>query len=230
MPGGLDSFTIIQPRQSAPPDLKALLDPSTRRNRIEPLPTDAHHLVFDTETTGISLRSVVLQLALVVYDKDGRILQAYCELWQLLPKCTITKNSTRIHGITGQDCKTKGRCAKTALRALALCLKTASERNLPVIAHNVAFDQRLLQQTANLHGLGPSYVALLKGVPFHCLYQKSRPYSTLRTSAGRRKGFSNSELFEYLHGQTPQLELHDALHDVLVTGANYQAGVARRWW
>ena len=224
------SFEVVRARQNKPPKLETLLTPSVRWNFIKPLPSNAHHIVFDTETTGVSLRAVVLQLAYVIYDTQGLVLQSYSELLKLPSRCTVTKIATQVHGFTTKDCKERGRCPLNTLKDFAVLLNAASKQNIPVIAHNVAFDQRMLQQTAQIHGLSKLYSDLLPRVPFLCLYKLSRKYSTHRTASGQRKGFKNPELFAYLYGEEPSLPLHDALHDVLVTGANYQGGVERGWW
>ena len=80
------------------------------------------------------------------------------------------------------------------------------QREKPVVAHNAAFDARLLQQTGEKQGLKDWKLP----VTMFCSMTGARSH-IVRTD-GKRKAPSNVECFKYLCGRDPDMgQLHDAM-------------------
>ena len=209
----------------APPTCKApALD-----NSSAPIPHTTAALVFDTETTGIGLRGVVIQLAVGFFDSDGVLLRMYDELWKLPPGRGISKEAQKVHKIDRKRVNTRGRDALPQIARMQQTFSEAHRRGIPIVAFNAAFDCRLLRQTALAHGVeGRAWT--LKEDHTLCLMKRSRMHSNLRSLSGRRCGFTNASLYEHLHKCKPTQELHDAAADVEVTAGCYFRGGLKRWW
>ena len=187
------------------------------------------YAVFDTETTGFSGVDVVLQCALGLFDGDGRLLQAYDRLWKLPPGVKIAKRAYEVHKIGYRRLARDGMDAAPQVRIVLRTLRRLRERRVPLVAHNAAFDVRLLQQTATAHGVNEWDIEKRDVL---CTMQTAKPYTNLVSKkTGKLKAPSNVELYRHLHKRSPQLgALHDALVDVRVTAACYAAGRGRGWW
>ena len=139
----------------------------------------------------------------------------------------ISAGSERIHGISNRRLANEGLEAAPEMRKVLCMMRTMLKRGRKVVAHNAAFDLRMLAQTARAHGA--DWWDLEKAQVF-CTMQAAKPRCGLTTRDGRAKAPSNSELFKFLTGSAPKGALHDACVDVGVTGRSYAEGRQRGWW
>ena len=101
-------------------------------------------LIVDTETTGLSPRSEVVEVA--VLDATGNVhYQALS-----LPVGPIPREASDLHGLTRAILRREGARSWPEIHPeLAAVLAAATA----VVGWNAAFDKRLLEQTAERHGL-----------------------------------------------------------------------------
>ena len=218
-----------------PDDFFAFGAEAGRRPQASSSPAQRPVLVFDTETTGISHRDVAIQIA----SSDG---QKECMDYVKLPRGVyISHTAASVHGITNETLKRKAVDAEVALsRFFAACETVIGLKGL-LVAHNVSFDRRLVEQTAAKHGVClPAWWS--DDSNFFCTMAASAPFSDLVTRGGRRKNFKNIELFTYfldsraagdsseLNKPPKGIQLHDALYDVRVTLFNFREGERRGMW
>ena len=186
--------------------------------------------VFDAETSGLSAEDVVLQFAFGLFDASGRALQLYSRLWNLPPGVKISRRAFDVHKIGHQKLCSEGMPAPRQLKIVRSIFSRLCERQVPIVAHNAAFDCRMLAQTAHKHGVAPWDFAREHTT---CTMQRAKPHTGLVSQkTGRPKAPSNSELYSFLHdGKTPELgQLHDALTDIKITACSFVAGKAKKWW
>ena len=120
-------------------------------------------VLVDTETTGLDGGAEVIDLA--VLDRHGRVLLETL----LRPRRPIPAHVARIHGLHDRDV----RDAPTFAQVWPTLRPLLAGRTL--VAYNVAFDARLLRQTATLHGV--SFPALAQ----ECAMRR---YAAYRAAAG----------------------------------------------
>ena len=88
---------LVAPAPSSPTSPLATL-----RGRKGPV------LVFDTETTGLHLRALVIQLAWVVESDQGERETEQSVVLQLPFGMRVPENATEIHGLSTQDVRERG--------------------------------------------------------------------------------------------------------------------------
>tara|TARA_B110000902_G_C14290825_1_gene580841 strand:+ start:2236 stop:3045 length:810 start_codon:yes stop_codon:yes gene_type:complete len=213
------------PSQALPPELAcAACD-------VDPLaPVDCcSFAVFDTETTGLSAIDVVLQCALVLYDSEGAVLEAYDKIWNLPPGTKISSRAYRVHKIGYRRINAVGLRTEPQLRKVLATLQRLRERRVPIVAHNASFDCRLLRQTAERHAVHDWDFEAGHAL---CTMRRALPFTTcVSTKTKRAKPPSNTELFFQLYKRHPDFgALHDALTDCRVTAMCYLGGRSRGWW
>jgi len=191
------------------------------------LPPKTAYLIFDTETTGLSTRSVVCQMAMAFVNANHEILCMYNKIWKLPKGRYMSKRSMQVHGITPLQIRERGVWPASEMAQLDRTFKAAIAAKLPIVAFNANFDNRLLRQTAEALGVR-SWTLELRHLT--CTCSRSRVHSDLRNVRGARKGFSNAELFFKFFKRTPDGDLHDAATDVVVTACTYAMGCQKRWW
>ena len=192
-----------------------------------PLPAGTRHIVFDTETTGIGRRHVVVQMAMLFLDADGSVLSAYSRLWRPPKWRKIDPSAEKVHGIGEERLKRDGRNTFVELALMQRIFAAAVEAGVRLVAFNGRFDCRLLKQTAVFFGVR-EWSLCEKHVL--CTASKSRVHSPLRSTRGSKIGFSNVTLFEHLFKRAPDAQLHSALDDTIVTAMCYVRGLQKRWW
>ena len=186
-------------------------------------------LVFDVETDGGRGGQLAVQIAWVVYNAGGEELFARCEYLALPPGRTISYFATKVHRISNAMLREKGMRPQHVLVDFFTWADRVAANSGAVVAHNAAFDARLLEQTAERHGVREWDIEKRDVL---CTMQMAKPYTNLVSKkTGKPKAPGNVELYRYLHKRSPQLgALHDALVDVKVTAACYAAGRDRGWW
>jgi DNA polymerase III epsilon subunit family exonuclease len=95
------------------------------------------YVVVDTETTGMSKKDEVVELAGLVV-KDFKIVDRFHSY--IIPTVPMTVGAQRIHGLTVEFLKKHGRDATEVYREFKEFLK-----GLPVVGHNVKFDIRMMK-------------------------------------------------------------------------------------
>lgn len=113
--------------------------------------TDGPLLGFDTETTGVDVRTDRVVAAALVYA-DGPS-GTRMHRWLLDPGVPIPAGATAVHGITTEHAREHGRPAPAALDEIAALLARALLRGVPIVAFNAAFDLSLLDAELRRHGL-----------------------------------------------------------------------------
>ena len=225
--GTTDSFECLRKMRAAASNTNAV-------------PDSANFLVWDTETSGIGSDAVVVQLAWVICSETGDVLKKYNRMWKLPPRHRISWKAYTVHKISEGRVKKEGVTAATELSNFVAVLHAMRKKKLRIVAHNAAFDMRMLQQTARAHGITKEIVRkegdgdgdgnALCRKDFFCTMNAARDKCGLRNCKGRRRPPSNTELYKRLIGTAPNLPLHDASADILVTAASYAAGKRKRWW
>lgn len=225
----LGKGTIIKPSKSnSSYTIKPVrLDPP----HVE-VPIGAAACVFDTETSGISAGSVIVQMAYIISDSNGVPLRTYKQLWRVPdrrpgfgPKWKMPWNARKVHGISEKDLR-RGRSGAIELLRIAATFEALHRAGVRLIAFNASFDVRMLNQTAAAHGLHTTF----DPDNYFCTMLAARPLCNMRDRRGNRRNPSNVEVYRKLLQQEPREKLHDALGDVRLSLAAYIAGKRRRWW
>ena len=155
-------------------------------------------LIVDTETTGLSSQDEIIQLAIL--DLDGKVLLDTL----LKPTMPISSEAYELHGIGSQS-------LKNAPSILELYDEIANLiRNRYLVAYNAAFDQRLLTQTCNRHGLPKFEVA-----GWYCAMEK---YTYFRGKQDSEKDYKSPSLISACTQQGIIVDrAHEAVQDCLLT-------------
>ena len=153
-------------------------------------------LILDTETTGLDDYDEIIQLAII--DVRGHI--RFHEFFQ--PKTAISDEAFAVHGITGQ------RLAAAPSFANVYGNLRDILRDRDIIAYNVKFDRRMIEQTCRHNGLEP-----LDQATRHCLMEKYAFF------LGRRRK-DGTYIAQTLKSACEQQglfikEAHDAVNDCL---------------
>ena len=185
------------------------------------------YMVFDVETDGGSPKQLAIQLAFIVFDAEDREIFRLNKLLNLPPGKRINYHSIKVHKITDKALVLGGAPPHSELLTFFEWVdKVQAQRGL-VVAHNAAFDAACVTNTAAEN-------ALPRELCTHecfCTMRAATARCGLVDKRGRPKPPKNSALYEALHGAPPDFAcLHDALDDVRVTAASYQAGRQKGWW
>ena len=187
------------------------------------------YMVFDVETDGGSPKQLAIQLAFIVFDEEHRELYRFDKLLRLPAGKRINYYSMKIHRITDNILRLRGVDPYPELLTFFDWVDKVHARCGRVIAHNAAFDTGVITNTAAQNGVDRE----LEAHTCFCTMRSALPYCNLVDKRGKPKVPKNSELYSILHdGANPEdtFRLHDALSDVRVSAASYQAGLRRQWW
>ena len=186
---------------------------------------DAQCLVFDTETSGFT--GCVLNIGWILARANGDALVSYERLWRLPPGERIDRRALKAHGITQARLAREGVEAKPELAEFLALVAAAEAAGVRIVAHHASFDVRMLNHTAICQGLAPS----LRSAAMLCTMHNATRHCGLRKRGGKSlKAPRNEELFIFLFGRKPAVQLHSALPDCRVTLASYIEGHKRKWW
>jgi DNA polymerase-3 subunit epsilon len=111
--------------------------------------------VFDTETTGLDLKtSRIVTASVVELDLDGNVVVDRAE-WFANPEIEIPKVASDVHGITTEMAVADGRNYKEVISEILDVLRDCFQRGIPVIAYNAPYDFTILMHQAISLGLEP---------------------------------------------------------------------------
>ncbi|MFM7029482.1 MAG: exonuclease domain-containing protein [Micrococcales bacterium] len=117
--------------------------------------------VFDTETTGLNLKSSRIVTACVaVLDQDGNLL-APAQEWLADPGIEIPEAAADVHGVTTEFARANGADAKQVVSEIIDALRELQNRGIPIVAYNAPYDFTILHWEAVRHGLEPLVPALV---------------------------------------------------------------------
>lgn len=184
------------------------------------------YLVFDVETDGGSPKQLAIQLAYIIFDKEHRELFRFDKLLSLPQGKKINWHSTKIHKITNNMLALRGVDPVPEIRLFFEWVDKVRDPGGLLIAHNAAFDSACITNTAAQNAMTQE----LHSHECFCTMKAAKPLAGLVCKRGRPKAPTNKELYEVLHGSSPNARLHDALEDVRVTASSYQAGLKAGWW
>jgi len=174
-------------------------------------------LVLDTETTGTSKMDAVVELAYVLYDNSGKQVFSFNELWAT--DVSMNPFAQRIHKITVQDLQKNGRDPRAGLEDFGRLCEEVLQKNGIIVAHNKAFDARMLRQTATQVGASwpdPEMFCTMQGC-------KRRAPEEIGNNA------KNGQVYNFLNGP-PLGQMHRALPDCQATAFIYLHGRKLGWW
>ena len=182
--------------------------------------------VFDTETTGTSGQDVVIQMCIVMYDVNGHVQYIYNQYWKMPDDTFMSPMAEATHHISKEMLENKGLDGNMEIEHTIRIFNTLIQHNIPLVAHNASFDNRLLKQTAQKNGKPWPFDTK----DFFCTQRASRKHVNAKDKLGRTKAPSNVELYMYFEHDLPQGDLHDAFVDCCVTATGYMRGSQARWW
>jgi DNA polymerase-3 subunit epsilon len=111
--------------------------------------------VFDTETTGLDLKtSRIVTASVVELDLDGNVVVDRAE-WFANPEIEIPKVASDVHGITTEMAVADGRNYKEVVAEILEALRDCFQRGVPVVAYNAPYDFTILMHQAISLGLVP---------------------------------------------------------------------------
>lgn len=111
--------------------------------------------VFDTETTGLDLKTARIVTATVVeLDAHGQIVVDRDE-WLADPEIEIPEAASNVHGITTEIARERGRNYKEVVSEILEVLRDCFDRGIPVVAYNAPYDFTILHHQAIALGLPP---------------------------------------------------------------------------
>jgi hypothetical protein len=200
-------------------------DCRTAYDRAHHVLSDAPCHVWDTETSGFT--GCVLNIGWILADANGVTLMAYERLWRLPAGERIDRRAFKAHGISAAQLAREGVAAKPELAEFMVLLAAAEALGVRIIAHNASFDVARANHTAICQGLAPS----LRSALMLCTMHNATKHCGLRERGGRRlKAPRNEELYAFLFGRKPTVQLRSALPDCRVTLASYVQGRKQKWW
>ena len=112
-------------------------------------------LIFDTETTGLSPKDTslyqtnswpyVVQFSFIMFNTVSNKIEMNQDYIIKIPKeISISKENTKIHGITKQKCNKQGLYMKDILEIFKIALDKCDF----LVAHNISFDKKMLMVEA----------------------------------------------------------------------------------
>ena len=197
-------------------------------------------LVFDTETTGLPKTKMlnplfshlwphIVQLSYVIYDTEtNEVVKMQDFIIQMEEGFVISDESIKIHGITNEISRDKGVNITIALGSFFADGKTVDV----LVAHNTQFDSdvikmellRIIEDKTRDHEAKDTYKDMLYHATyvfaFRCTMKETIDFCKIAVQGSYGKTYNKfpslAELYYKLFQQKPE-NLHNALHDVLIT-------------
>ncbi len=168
---------------------------------------DAHNLaearfaVVDVETSGLSFtHHRVLQVAVVVVDREGSVLESWASLVRPRWRWAFRLGPRKIHGLSRRDLR------RAPLAADVLAEFAQRIDGAVFTAHNVQFDAGFMRKTAERHGVQLVLESQLCTLGLSRTLDPDRTMSHRLADVSKRYGIENARP-------------HDALEDALTTAA-----------
>ena len=199
-------------------------------------------LIFDTETTGLPKNQkaeptvnniedwpFIVQLSWIQYDTDTcQLISESDNIIKLPPGIEISQESTNIHKITNEMCKTKG---KQLSKILEKFMEVFLNSDL-CVAHNMGFDHKIMiaEMLRNIMDTEESqgewerklilWQSFANSSKMFCTMQETIDLCNIKTvclRTGRQyiKFPTLAELHEFYFGYKPK-DLHNAFVDVMI--------------
>jgi len=182
-------------------------------------------LALDTETTGTDPESArIVQVCVGMSQRPG-----HWEPWTriLNPGVPIPTEATHVHGITDARAAEEGMDPREALAHVHLTLSQAAERGVPVVAHNAAYDQLILDRVM----LDLSYEGSFTiGRPILCTKELTTPICKLPSPWGSGFKWPNLQEAHRFFFNEDFTGAHGALADVKACARVFFEGRARNLW
>jgi DNA polymerase III epsilon subunit-like protein len=175
-------------------------------------------IVFDTETTGmlnpsgnIEDQPFVIQFAAITYEYNPRTsemheLSRYDQL--IKPPIAIPAQSSQIHNISDEMVQ-----EAPVFEAVADEIQELFKNSDLAVAHNLEFDQTVLDAEFVRAGLGRDYLPK----QLYDTMKETKPLCKLLKSNGNYKSPRLMELYQFLFGEVFS-DAHNAINDVEATG------------
>jgi len=174
-------------------------------------------VVFDTETTGLSLTNDRIVTACAIeLDADGAVVGERRE-WLANPGIPIPPIATSVHGITNEIAERDGRPAREVIGEILDALRSYLDQGVAVVAYNAPYDFTILKHEAIRHGFEP----LLSPAPV------IDPLVIDKKIDRYRKGSRKLEAVAPLYGVSLD-NAHTAADDAIAAGRVAQA-IARKF-
>lgn len=202
-------------------------------------------LFFDVETTGmidwkapmLSPRQPrVVQLAAILDDADGKMVSTIDAIvdpmtsnWsEPVLDALIHSDVSRIHGISYDRARTQGRHILDIVNEFATLVTEAvvTDPTSMLVAHNMAFDSRMMMAEMCNADLPPSLLNSLR--PF-CTMEAMTPIMSMPGRYGKPKWPKLLEAHLHCFGTGIQ-NAHNALADTMACRAIYYHGREMGWW
>ena len=183
-------------------------------------------LVFDTETTGLLPRNLVVekedlnklpyivQLSFIIYDDiNNKLLTTYDSIVKMPYGVNISEESSNIHGITDSISKKQGLYIKDVLNVL----KSAIENVNCIVAHNFEFDINMICIECMRNDME---IELLKKNPLIiCTMRHSKNLCNIEAIGKKGDKYIKYPKLSELHNKlfnTEPNNLHNSFIDVIV--------------
>jgi len=158
------------------------------------------YLFLDTETTGLGKSDVVLQLAYIATNVDGRKVLFQNATFAHEFDYEIHPEAAKVNGLTKEAINERGYLPPTIWKVLNDLPSLAI--TMFVVGHNIDFDLRLIRQTCERYGV--EFPATVKTICTKKAAQKAKIPAKL------------GDLYRHLFGEDFE-SAHDALADVKAT-------------
>ncbi len=108
---------------------------------------------FDLETTGVSVEADRIVTAAVVQCGGGQ--PTVAANWLADPGIEIPEGAAKVHGVTTEKARTKGKPAPEVVADILAALGQVIAAGIPLVAMNARYDLTLLDREAERYGLPP---------------------------------------------------------------------------
>ncbi|MBO9577429.1 MAG: 3'-5' exonuclease [Microbacteriaceae bacterium] len=109
-------------------------------------------VAFDTETTGIDVRTTRIVSACLVELQQGEVVKR--QDWLLDPGVEIPEQATRVHGITTERAREDGMSAAEGVASILQAVRGVLDAGIGLVVYNAPYDLSLLAHEAERHRLG----------------------------------------------------------------------------
>lgn len=213
--GGVDDAEADGAEAEVAAVLGEVCDEVETRGLEYDVPANTYAVAWDTETTG--LNGAIVQIGVVFVDAAGNEIASDSRLLAPLPGFPTQARALAIHKITPERQKREGEPVSKCLLAFKRLVQSLKRRNIPLVAHNASFDERILRNTASAAGCDvPCPESLCTMTLGKTIYVDAN---------GKNKSPKNRDLYNLLIGGAPEdAQLHDAVEDARLTARSFVEG------